>query len=485
MSWVKATAIAAIAVATALTPAPASAHGRLKSASPGVGARVEAAPRELRLGFTEAPELAYTAVQLLDEGGRRLPLGAPAAAGEKAIAVRVPEPLGPGEYTVVWRTAAADGHPTHGVYTFTVLAPASGVAPRAGVLAERPAGAGRARAGPEAAAGLTPPGVAPAMRMHHVPPEEALFDASSPAYVVVRLLFYLALATVIGAVAFRLLVLGWMARQQGAVALQTIEAAASSSAARIGTAAAGSLVAVAVLRLYAQSVALHGAEYALAPDRLGMLLVRTVWGWAWVLQVVATAVAIGGFAAARRGRHGGWELAAAAAAAVALSAALSGHAAGADVTGYAVIIDTLHVIGAGGWLGGLLVLVLAGVARARTAQEGRRGAVVAELVNAFSPMALGFAALTVVTGVLNGLMHVDALAELWSTPYGRVLLIKVGVVAGLACTGAYNWRYVKPSLGRDEATRHFRRSAVAELVIAAIVLAVTAVLVALPLPASS
>ena len=58
---------------------------------------------------------------------------------------------------------------------------------------------------------------------------------------------------------------------------------------------------------------------------------------------------------------------------------------------------------------------------------------------------------------------------------------KLGVVLLTATTGAYNWKVVSPRLGTEASTLHIRRSALAEIIIAATILAVTAVLVALPL----
>jgi hypothetical protein len=55
------------------------------------------------------------------------------------------------------------------------------------------------------------------------------------------------------------------------------------------------------------------------------------------------------------------------------------------------------------------------------------------------------------------------------------------VVLLTATTGAYNWKVVSPRLGSEAATLHIRRSAFAEIIIAATIIAVTAVLVALPL----
>ena len=49
-------------------------------------------------------------------------------------------------------------------------------------------------------------------------------------------------------------------------------------------------------------------------------------------------------------------------------------------------------------------------------------------------------------------------------------------------TGAYDWLRVRPSLADVRDVAHLRRSARAELLVGVVVLAVTAVLVALPTP---
>jgi len=66
---------------------------------------------------------------------------------------------------------------------------------------------------------------------------------------------------------------------------------------------------------------------------------------------------------------------------------------------------------------------------------------------------------------------------------GRTLLVKIGVLTVVFGTGAYNWLRVRPALGTEAAGSRLRRSAILELAVGAIVLAVTAVLVATPPPA--
>ena len=51
-------------------PAVAYAHGRLKSSAPGSGAHLSLIPRELRLEFSEVPDLTFSTVALLDNTGK-------------------------------------------------------------------------------------------------------------------------------------------------------------------------------------------------------------------------------------------------------------------------------------------------------------------------------------------------------------------------------------------------------------------------------
>lgn len=71
---------------------------------------------------------------------------------------------------------------------------------------------------------------------------------------------------------------------------------------------------------------------------------------------------------------------------------------------------------------------------------------------------------------------------LWQSRYGRTLLLKLAVLAGVAATGFYNWRRVRPALGDELGTARLRRSSAIELPIGLAVLLVTAVLVATPPP---
>lgn len=450
----------ALALASLASPYPALAHAILRHSAPADGARLSAAPRELRLAF----------------------------GGNVAPSVSRVELIG------------ADGHPVRGRFAFVIAPGASGLAPPAGADVIGPAPPGQA---------LLPAEEPPAESME----DDAEFGVGSPMYVAVRWLGFAALLVVVGAVAFRWAVLPRV--HPGGADTAILRGASEAGAARLGLTAAGVLVAAAVLRLLAQSYALNGSADALDPALVGAMVAHTLWGWAWLLQAGAVVLAVVGFRFALRGgkggvtaasapapspeavaelpsddirpprhdrrpdrTHTGWVLAAVAAVALALAAALSGHAAAATLLApLPVLADALHVLSAGAWLGCLLVLLAAGLPAAAASGEGRaRG--MATLVEAFSPVALVSAGVLSATGVFTAAVHLASVAALWQSAYGRTLLVKLALLTLVFATGAYNWKRVRPALGQEAAVARLRRSAGAELAVGIAVLLVTAVLVA-------
>ena len=148
------------------------------------------------------------------------------------------------------------------------------------------------------------------------------------------------------------------------------------------------------------------------------------------------------------------------------------------------LVNPIHMFAGGLWIGTLFHLVVAGIAPAlRSALPSeRRGALVQEMVARFSPFALASTGLLALFGVITTWRHLKALAALWTTPYGIALIVKLCVVACVLALGAYNWKRQRPLLGTEAGARSLRRSASAELMVAAVVLVITSVLVSLPSP---
>lgn len=188
------------------------------------------------------------------------------------------------------------------------------------------------------------------------------------------------------------------------------------------------------------------------------------------------ALALVGFLLARAGRRAGWWVALAAGVALALRALPSGK--------WPQLVNPLHVMAGGLWLGTLFVLVVAvfPVVLRGEVPGGRGGTLVAAVIARFSRLALFSSALLAITGVITAWRHLKYVAALWTTPYGWALDVKLLLVATVVTLGAFNWKRVSPGLGTESGTRRLDRSSRAELTVAGLVLIVTAILISLPAP---
>ena len=113
-------AIAAIAL-PALFSSAAQAHTRLESSSPKANEVVAAAPREIRLQFSEPLELPFSKVKLVGPKGAAI---APAKididkTNQKTLVASMPA-LGSGQYRVQWSTVTRDGHKVKGEFPFSI-----------------------------------------------------------------------------------------------------------------------------------------------------------------------------------------------------------------------------------------------------------------------------------------------------------------------------------------------------------------------------
>ena len=451
-------------------PSSLLAHGVLTRAEPAASARLAVAPTVVRLTFSEAMEPAVSRIALIGPDGANVALS-PVRGGDSA-AVLVADITGSlmvGSYTVVWQGAGRDGHPIHGQYQFTVAPAATGM-PAVGPPRDRASRVRRLRAQRLARAAA-------------IERNEDSFDSQSPIFSAIRCLQLVVILALIGTVGFALFVLPRAARR-GAPETFVIDADRSARSTGL-TAAVMLLVVVAALRLLAQDVALRGDE-PFDADALRAIIMGTMWGHAWLLQLVASLVACGGFLLIARARLAGWALVVLSTIAVVLATSLSGHAAAAPVQpGFAVFKDLVHLLAVGGWLGTLLLIAIAGMPAALRLTPGGRSATVATMVNVFSPFALICTTLVAISGVASAWAHLGQLGALWTTGYGRVLLIKLGVIVVLMAVGAFNWRVVRPSLGDEEGANRIERSATVELIVAALVIAVTSVLMATPTPSAA
>ena len=99
----------------------ADAHAWYLRSNPAADARLVRAPAEIRVSFTEPPDLRGSEIQVLAADGRRVDRGDLRATDDpNGLAVGV-EPIGDGGYTVAWSVlSTVDGHTTRGTFVFAV-----------------------------------------------------------------------------------------------------------------------------------------------------------------------------------------------------------------------------------------------------------------------------------------------------------------------------------------------------------------------------
>lgn len=184
----------------------------------------------------------------------------------------------------------------------------------------------------------------------------------------------------------------------------------------------------------------------------------SVGGIARLVRVGAEALAVG---AAVRGSRWLWLWTAAALSGV----AASGHANDVQPAAVGVLLDSVHLVAAGLWAGGIIALAT------QRPPSGWRSSEALELLRRFTPVALVSFSVTVVVGALQAVLQLGSPAALISTTYGAVLIAKILLVGSMLPLSWFAWRRRRPRL-RVEAS------------IAATVVAAAALLSAFPAPPS-
>ena len=162
---------------------------------------------------------------------------------------------------------------------------------------------------------------------------------------------------------------------------------------------------------------------------------------------------------------------------VLVSFLFDGHTASEGPRALHALANMIHV-GAGAiWAGGVLMLAHV-IARRHRRGADLRALQLAARFSVVAAVALAFAA---AAGTALTIVILDSVSELWTTPWGRLLLAKVVIVAAAAAAGAYNHKVLIPLMERHPDNEHaghqFRTIVTAEAIALMVVIAMTALLV--------
>jgi copper transport protein len=464
------------ALATALAillllPAAASAHATLDATTPERGARLDAAPEQVTLTFSEGVEANFGAVRVYDNDGREVQEGNAFHPGDRGreVAVRLKPGLGDGGYTVTYRVISADSHPVSGGFVFVVG---------------------------DAAAPSTTVG-------ELLGDDDAAGPVTGVAFGGARAVQYASIALGLGTLIFALYC--WLP------GLRAVAGGAeewSEASAAFGRRARGLLLASALAGILsaAAAIVLQGAVAggtsfweAADPEVIGEVL-GTRFGVFWGLAIVAWAItavlaapprvmpvlepaAVGATGLALPGGSRLIVLAVPLGLLAALPA-LGGHASVQPPVAVLFPANVLHVLAMAAWLGGVAVLVLALRPATVRLEQSDRTRLLASVVARFSAMAGLAVAVLLASGIVQSVVEIRTFPNLVDSAFGRAVLIKLVLFVGLVGLGWTNRNRLLPALraaARDgsspgRAGLLLRRTLRAELAIGVAALAVTGAL---------
>jgi putative copper resistance protein D len=215
---------------------------------------------------------------------------------------------------------------------------------------------------------------------------------------------------------------------------------------------------------------------AVNPAILAIVIRETDFGKIWIWRIALSAVLVVLFWPKRRSEV--LALAQIAGAALLLtSIAGTGHA-GADATPWGtfhVAADSLHLLAASAWLGGLLPLAIV-LAHPSPDIPGS-----VDVLNRFSGMGTLAVAALVLSGIINSLFQVGSIEIFVTSLYGRILIVKLGLFAVMLRYAAANRFNLVPALAKapgepGAALARLRKHVAIEQVLGVFVLGVVAFL---------
>ena len=409
----------------------AAGHASLLDSDPPHGAALDTAPSDVTLRFDEPMTVPGDAVQLFS-GVEAFALDVEVI--DATVVAAMPAGLDDGRYAIAYRVTSADGHPIAGTIAFTI-----------GTVTDDdpwPAVVGDTGAGTRIALPI-------------------LTGA-----------LYAGLLAFAGLVAFSVLVLG--------------DRAPPTARLRRWRHAAGALAVVAGLALVPVS-ALHvvGGPIAFVSGDNLVVLDPAVWlpGILPGPVVTAVLVTLGVLAASVLHRDGpsprARRISALTATALALAAPLAvGHPLTADPFALALVADLGH-LGAGAiWLGGIIGLALL-VTRARR-ESSAEAIEIAAITARFSTVAAWTLLVIAASGLTLAILIMPGPASLLTSDYGTLLLAKLALLVPVLALALWNRARLVPRIrtAPDDrrAWRRLTRVLVAEALLIAAILGVTAVL---------
>lgn len=448
----RAAAPAALAALAALLwmllPAQAAqAHTSLTGSDPEEGAVLTEPPASVTLHFNEPVQPVDEVMRLVDADGADHPVEA--TTSDNDVIVAMGHDLPAGGYSLNWRVISADGHPVSGVLGFTLDLPEA-------EPSDEPTEAAPTEHGTDEAAG---DGAAETPEAAADPVVDD--EGHRTAVAVTSILQYLGLLAFAGLVFFRAAIARDLCPPRPRHRLLR----ASGSLAVLAAAAAIPIGALDLMGLPLSRILDYGAwEGTVQPEPVAVLALTAV-------GVVAA------YWLTARGRRPWTAPASLVAAAAALAApVLTGHSMLFEPGWAMIAADVVHLFTGAVWIGGLLgLLVLLRHALRRDADPVGPATVVAR----FSTWAGFTVGLLAASGLTMAFLIHREWSSLFGSEHGRMLLVKLAIVALAVALAAWNRFRLVPLIrgGGEGGLGRLRRVLAVEAAVVATAVGVTGALV--------
>jgi|TARA_B100002003_G_C14102769_1_gene530389 putative copper export protein len=238
------------------------------------------------------------------------------------------------------------------------------------------------------------------------------------------------------------------------------------------------LICAAGARLYAQTYSVFGLDQSVTLESLRIVGLDSRWGARWQPHAILSLITIISVLMAKTYPRVGWRTTGILIAALWSTSPMTGHAM-AFQSILPWTIQIAHGLAAGLWVGSLFVILIS-ITRLTTSSDGHQR--LADIIQRFSLLARVSVTTLIITGALTVWFYIDTFEQLWTTSYGRMLLVKMGLVIATGGLGLYNWRWLTPQLRSDRSAGKLVQVAKLETVCALLLLAATALLVHLAMP---
>ncbi|HEY2672717.1 MAG TPA: copper resistance protein CopC [Rugosimonospora sp.] len=371
----------------ALPAGPASAHAALIRTSPTQGSVVQQAPRDIVITFSEVVTPVREKIKVIGPDGTRVDRGSPTISGDD---MRIPlrTDTQRGTYVVGYRVISADGHPVGAAFTYSLGAPSQNNA-----TADATSG------------GHTDSVVATGVSVSNFLGYAGLILVVGPALVLMLL---------------------WPRRLE------------RRGPTRLAYGGLGLLALATVLQLYLEvPYSVGSGIFGISGSDLGTELVDR-YGVAHLVRLGVIAVAAVLLRPALAGLGARWQRWTLAVLGVAAAATfgVAGHPGTSVAPTLTVVADAVHLGGVAIWVGGLIVLAAFLLRQADTDE-------LSAILPVWSDWAAASVAALVLAGTAQALVQIGSVGALLHTTYGKLVLLKVGLLVIVLVVAAFSRRLVR------------------------------------------